>query len=138
LIAYIDASVLLRIVLGQEDLLGEWPEIERGVTSVLSEVECLRTLDRRRARGLLPAEVYPERRGLVLAFLSRMERVEITRSVLTRAAAPFPTPLGTLDALHLATALAWRATRDQDLVMTTHDVELGVAARAEGFVVLGL
>ena len=137
MIAYVDTSALLRIVLGQADRLREWSSIDAGVTSALTEVECLRTLDRRLTRGLLEADEFPERRALALALLSRMERVELTRAILTRAASPFPTPLGTLDALHLSTALAWRALRDPDLILATHDVELGRAARAEGFTVVG-
>lgn len=138
MIAYVDSSALLRVVLGQPDRLEEWGRITRGVTSVLAQVECLRTLDRRAAQGLLPRAVYPERRALLLAFLACMERVEITRAVLTRAAAPFPTPLGTLDALHLSTALAWRRRYDEDLALATHDLALAEAARAEGFVVWGV
>ena len=137
MIAYVDSSVLLRVTLGQADRLAAWERIESGVTSVLTEVECLRTLDRRRAQGLLSAEVHPERRGLVLRFLDRLARVEMTRPILTRAASPFPTPLGTLDAIHLATALAWRSATDDELVVATHDRALASAARAEGFDVLG-
>jgi len=136
-IVYIDSSVLLRVVLGQADRLEEWSRITRGVTSVLAQVECLRTLDRRAAQGLLPRAIFPERRALLLAFLARLDRVEISRAILTRAAEPFPTPLGTLDALHLATALAWRQRYDDDLALATHDLALAQAARAEGFVVWG-
>lgn len=44
-----------------------------------------------------------------------------------------PTELGTLDALHLATAVLWREMSRTDLVMATHDTALGLAARAHGF-----
>ena len=48
MIAYLDASVLLRVVLRQPDALHEWRIIEQGIASALVEVECLRTLDRLR------------------------------------------------------------------------------------------
>ena len=64
--------------------------------------------------------------------------IEPTRPVLARAAQPFPVVLGTLDAIHLATALLWRERSDADLVMATHDATLGLAARAVGFRVIGL
>ena len=48
MIAYLDSSVLLRLVLGQRDALKEWKEVSRGVVSALVEVECQRTLDRLR------------------------------------------------------------------------------------------
>ena len=50
---------------------------------------------------------------------------------------PFPAPLGTLHALHLATAVAWRDATNTDLVMTTHDTALALAARAVGLEVIG-
>jgi hypothetical protein len=45
--------------------------------------------------------------------------------------------LGTLDALHLATALVWRERIRQTLVMATHDSSLALAARSFGLDVLG-
>lgn len=138
MIAYVDSSILLRVVLGQPDRLVQWEDIASGVTSTLTEVECLRTLDRRQQRRLLLGDEYAERRALVLRLLERMDRVEIGRTILARAADPFCGPLGTLDAIHLSTAIAWRRAYQDGIVMTTHDRELGLAARAEGFEVLGL
>jgi predicted nucleic acid-binding protein len=137
-IAYIDASVLLRVVLGQPDRLPTWEAIQAAVTSGLTEVECLRTLDRRRQQGLLDADELPERRELVIRFLERMERVDITPAVLRRAGDPFPTPLGTLDAIHLATAALWGHARGELPVMATHDAQLAAAARSIGFSTAGL
>ena len=61
----------------------------------------------------------------------------MTAPVLARAAQPLPTELGTLDAIHLATALLWREHARTDVVMATHDVALATAARAHGFTVVG-
>jgi len=137
-IAYLDTSVLLRVVLGQPDRLAEWPEIERGVGSALVEVECLRVLDRLRLRAELPAEELALRREAVYRLTAEMEIVEPTWPVLRRAGQPFPVPLGTLDALHLATALLWRDTRGDELVLATHARELALAARSCGLSVLGV
>jgi hypothetical protein len=38
--------------------------------------------------------------------------------------------LGTVDGLHLATALVWRDRMRKSLVMATHDTSLGLAARS--------
>lgn len=138
MIAYLDASVLLRVVLGQPDRLVEWPDIERGVGSALVEVECLRALDRLRLREGLTAVQLADRREAVYRLTGAMHVVEPTWPVLRRAAQPFPTPLGTLDAVHLATALLWRDTRGDDLVLATHDRALGLAARASGLRTLGI
>jgi predicted nucleic acid-binding protein len=135
--AYLDSSILLRIVLGQPDALAEWPEIGTGVASALVEVECLRTLDRLRLLGALSDDDLAERRATIYALTAAMEIVEPTRSVLTRASQPLPTTLGTLDALHLATALLWQEQTNDELVLATHDAALGRAARANGFAVLG-
>ena len=48
-----------------------------------------------------------------------------------------PTELGTLDAIHLATALLWREAYGRDLVMATHDSALAIAARASGIEAIG-
>ena len=56
MIAYIDSSVLLRIVLGQADRLDEFSRIRVGIGSSLVEVECLRTLDRLRLQRTLSDE----------------------------------------------------------------------------------
>jgi len=49
-----------------------------------------------------------------------------------------PMPLGTLDALHLATALIWRDRMGPLSAVATHDAALGGAARTFGFEVLGV
>ena len=138
MIAYVDASVLLRLTLGQPAALGEWSGVERMITSSLTEVECLRALDRYRLRGLLPDAHLAGFRATVLRILQSAERVAPDPAVLTRAASPLPTSLGTLDAIHLSTALLWREEFAEDLVMATHDVQLGIAARSFGMTVIGL
>lgn len=138
MIAYLDSSVLLRVILGQRNALKEWSSIERGVASALVEVECLRTLDRvRLAEGVDDADV-AARREAVYRLIEAMEIVELTGPVLSRASQPLPTALGTLDALHLATALLWREQTAADLVMATHDEALATAAKASGLRVIGV
>jgi predicted nucleic acid-binding protein len=125
------------MLLGQPDRLAEWPEIELGVGSALVEVECLRALDRLRIRDGLSPEDLATRRETVYCLTAEMEVVEPTWPVLRRAGQPFPTPLGTLDAVHLATALLWRDSRGEDLAFATHDRGLALAARASGLIVIG-
>jgi predicted nucleic acid-binding protein len=137
-IAYVDSSVVLRLVLGQDGALREWRQIRTAVASALVEVECLRTLDRLRLRGAVSDASLATRRAAVFELLNEFHVVEPTRPVLERAALPLPAPLGTLDAIHLATALLWREGRDRDLVLATHDAALGLAARGFGVPVLGI
>jgi len=137
MIAYVDASVLLRVALAQPNVLAEWPRIRRGVASTLVMTESLRTLDRLRLRaGLTDTEV-AERRGIILALAGSLELVDVDPIVLERAAQPMPTELGTLDAIHLATALLWKELTHADLVMATHDSALALGAQAHGLRVIG-
>jgi uncharacterized protein len=137
-IAYLDSSVLLRVVLGQSNALPEWPAVDGGVVSALVEVECLRTLDRLRLLESLSDDEIAVRREVIYRLLDTADMIEPTRPVLSRAAQPLPTALGTLDAIHLATALLWREQRYADLVMATHDEALATAAKASGFRVVGV
>ncbi len=137
MIAYVDASVLLRVALGQPDALPEWSRIRRGVASALVMTESLRTLDRLRLRAGLPDADVAERRGIILALIASLELVDVDPVVLDRASQPMPTELGTLDAIHLATALLWKELARADLVMATHDRALALAAKAHGLRVVG-
>lgn len=138
MIAYVDSSVVLRVVLGQPGRLAEWKSIVTGIASGLVEVECLRTLDRLRVAGNLSADDVAVRREAVFRVLEGLELVELTRAVLHRAAQPMPAPLGTLDAIHLATAEMWREAKGKELLVATHDQALALAARASGFRVAGV
>ncbi len=138
MIAYVDASVLLRVALAQPDALPEWSRIQRGVASALVMTESLRTLDRLRLRAKLPDTEVAKRRATIVNLIASLELVEIDAVVLDRAAQPMPTVLGTLDAIHLATALLWKEMTHADLVMATHDGALALGARAHGLPVVGV
>jgi predicted nucleic acid-binding protein len=136
-IAYVDSSVILRLVLNEPGPLQEWPEVHHGVTSALAEVEVLRTLDRLRFLApTIDVHALAGRREAAFRILEGFETVEITRVVLARAAQPIATPLGTLDAIHLVSAMGWRE-QFENLMFATHDEALATAARSSGFEVLG-
>lgn len=137
MIAYLDSSVVLRMVLGQPGHLAEWSDITQGVASALLEVECLRTIDRLRASQALGAEDAVARREAVYRVLEALELVDPTPAILRRAAQAMPTPIGTLDAIHLATAELWREVTGTEPVIATHDAALALAARSSGFRVIG-
>lgn len=137
MIAYVDASVLLRVALGQPDALPEWRLIQQGISSALVTTESLRTLDRLRLRASLADAEIASRRATILALIASLELVDVDTAVLDRAAQPMPTELGTLDAIHLATALLWKEMTRADLVMATHDGALALGAQAHGLSVVG-
>lgn len=133
---YIDSSVLLRVVLGEAGRLESWARIKQPISSELVRVECLRTIDRARIVIGLSDDAIADRRAALLETIDTFAIVPVTTAVLERAAEPFPTLLGTLDAIHLASALLARPEVG-GLSFATHDLELGRAAKAVGFEVLG-
>jgi predicted nucleic acid-binding protein len=137
MIAYVDSSVLLRLALGQPNALPEWRQIDRGVSSAVISAESLRTLDRVRIRASLSDIEVARRRATILNLIDSLELIEVDSTVLDRAAQPMPTELGTLDAIHLASALLWNDAMSIDPVMATHDAALGLAAQAHGLKVIG-
>jgi len=132
----VDSSVLLRVVLGEPGRLRIWSRIATPVATELIRPECLRTIDRARIRFGLDDDEVATRRGAVLEAIDTFHLVPIQPAILERAGEPFPTLIGTLDALHLATALLVR-DRFEGLVLATHDRALSLAARAMGFRVHG-
>ena len=97
----------------------------------------MRTLDRLGLAGGYSGDNIAEPREAVYRLLETAEIVHVTYPVLARAAQPLPTALGTLDAIHLATALLWEEQTGRDLAMATHDLALAVAAKATGLRVIG-
>jgi predicted nucleic acid-binding protein len=136
-IAYLDTSALLRLVLREPGALDELLSAQALVSSELLAVESMRTLDRLRLQGALSAQEAAERRAAVSEWLEAVDLVLLRQPVLARASEPLPTPLGTLAALHLATALLWRDRTSRGLVMATHDRDLALAARSFGIEALG-
>ena len=133
---YVDSSVLLRVVLGEPGRLRIWPKITTAVSSELIRLECLRTIDRARLRLGLDDDQVADRRAATLEAIEGFTLVPLGAPVLERAADPFPTIVGSLDAIHLTSALLVRDEFDA-LTVATHDRELAIAARAEGFRVHG-
>jgi predicted nucleic acid-binding protein len=137
-IAYIDTSALLRIVLREPGALDELRTYDGLVSSELIAIESARTIDRLRLHGSLTTEEAAARRRTVNEWLEAIDLVLLRTPVLSRASEPMPMPLGALDALHLATALIWRDRMGALPTMATHDMSLGLAAQAFGFDVHGI
>lgn len=135
---YVDTSALLRLVLRERGALEELRNGKGLVSNELIAVESRRTIDRLRLRGALTVQEAGDRLTAVADWLEAIDLVLLRPPVLSRAGDPLPTPLGTLDALHLATALVWRERISPVTAIATHDAALGTAARAFGFDVIGL
>ena len=137
MIAYLDTSALLRLVLREAGALEDLRSCEALVSSELLAVEALRTIDRRPLQGALTAEEAAARRLVVTEWLEAVDLVVLQRPILARACDPFPVPLGTLDALHLATLLVWRERMGKTLGDGHARRGPGVGARCFGVEVVG-
>jgi predicted nucleic acid-binding protein len=132
---YVDSSVILRVILGEPDPLSAWPRITDPVTSELTRIECLRTLDRARILGRIDEPTLARVRADLLRMIEAFTVVSLDAWITARAADPFPTLVRALDALHLASAMALRGA-SRTLPFATHDREMAIAAEALGFDVL--
>lgn len=129
---YLDACALVKFIKAEQetDALRTWREaLDTGIELISSELARLEI-----SRTLLRAGVDHTR---VPHYVSQAVRginlVDLTSTVLTRARAYPTAKLGSLDAIHLASADPFR---DELTGFLTYDVELGAAADSLGFPVL--
>ena len=135
--AYLDTSALLRLVLREPGAIDDLFSADTLVASEIIVVESKRTIDRLRLQGALSADEAAVRGRTIADWLEAVDLVLVRPPVLSRASEPLPTPLGTLDALHLASALVWRDRVGTLDFVATHDAALGLAARSFGLDVKG-
>ena len=119
-LVYLDSSALVKLVVTEPESMAliqhleEWPH---RVSSALALTELPRALQ----RAGLGAAVHRRAREV----LGRIALVDVDRRILATAATLEPRALRTLDAIHLATALAVR----EDLeIVVTYDRRLRAAA----------
>jgi predicted nucleic acid-binding protein len=134
---YVDTSVILRILFRESNPVGRWGQWDRALSSTLWRVEALRTVDRLRLGGDLADDDVADLVRDIQTVHETLAIYPLTEGILQRASETFPTVVGTLDALHLATALAIRQFEPIDLLLT-HDAQLATAARSVGFTVAGV
>lgn len=136
--ALLDSSVLLRRLFEEPNPLGAWDQIREAYASRLLAVEVGRVIDRARLAGGIDDHSVVALHEESQRVMGSVEFVDVTDSIWRRAAASMPTVVSSLDAIHLATALELQRQFDEPLVVATHDVRMARAARALGFVVLGV
>jgi len=122
-VIYIDTSVALAQLLAEDRRPPPtlWDDVL--VSSRLLEYELWTRIH---ARGLAGSHG-----DGVRALLGRLAFLELTPLVLSRALDPFPAPVRTLDALHLA-SIEFLRGRGQRVQLATYDESLRIAARALG------
>jgi hypothetical protein len=101
--------------------------------SELLEIECKRVLHRERLQSHIDDSQYSESLVLLDDILDHLHIIDLGPAVKRRAAEPFPTVIGTLDAIHLASAVLWRDSGpDSELRILTCDKQLAICAHALG------
>lgn len=120
---YLDTSVALAHLLAEDRRPSDALWKEPLVTSRLLEYELWTRLN---ARGLGSSHGEAARR-----LLERLAVLELLPNVLARALEPFPVPVRTLDALHLASMEFLRA-RGQALMLASYDDRLLAGGRSLG------
>jgi predicted nucleic acid-binding protein len=133
---YVDASVILRIIVNADGALPKRKLLNPN-SSVLLQIECLRTLDRYQTSGELKPTEIPRSYAALHEAMRRIQLLKIDEKIVERAGGPFGLPLKTLDAIHLVTAIAWRERINEEVTFVTHDNPLAAAARAYDFPILG-
>ena len=134
---YIDSSVILRTLFREPNPVEVWGKWDSAFSSNLWRVEALRTVDRLRLAGDLSDEDVADLVREIRIVHETLAIHPLSERILQRASESFPTVVGTLDAIHLATALAIREVEPIDLLLT-HDGQLATAARSVGFSVIGV
>lgn len=121
---YLDSSVALAHLLAEDRQppAAIWSEALVSSRLLLYEV-----WTRLHARGLGGSHGEAAR-----ALVARVALLELAPEVLSLALEPFPVPVRTLDALHLASA-EFLVARGQSIALATYDERLAAAARALGF-----
>lgn len=134
---YIDTSVILRILFREPNPVEVWGKWDRAFSSSLWRVEALRNVDRLRLSGDLSDENVADLVRDIRVVHETLAIYPLVERILQRAGESFPTVVETLDAIHLATALAIRDVEPIDLLLT-HAGQLATAARSVGFTVVGV
>lgn len=132
---YIDTSAILRLLLHQEPRYSAWGDWDEGFTSRLAEVETARAIDRLRLDGAYTDTDVAAAMVEARALLAELSVVELDPRILALAGRPMPTVVGTLDAIHLTTALELRTPDVPDLVFVTHDRRQRLGAQGLGLAV---
>jgi hypothetical protein len=118
---YLDTSVALAHLLAEDRVPPERLWRESLVSSRLLEYELWTRIHARRL-----TRSHGEH---VRALVGRVTLIELAPAVLSRALEPFPTPVRTLDVLHLA-SLDFLRRQGQSPALASYDQRLSRAARA--------
>ena len=120
---YLDSSVALAHLLAEDRFPSQALWKQPLVSSRLLECEVWNRINAHRLQN--------SHGDAVRDLIGRVAMIEIIGPVLTRALQPFPVPVRTLDAIHLA-ALEFIRAQKQNVQLASYDERLLAAARVLG------
>ena len=134
MIAFVDTSVVLRFVLEGDISLHQAFAAPITACSELLWIESMRVVQRLRLDGVLSDLTLAEAVSRIAACYASFRAYMLDDEIKQAAAGPFPTVVGTLDALHLACALRCaRHYPGETLRVYSYDRQMNLCARALGF-----
>ncbi len=134
---YVDTSAILRRLFHASTELPNWGSWEQACTRELWRVEAMRTTHRLRMENRIKDQDVARLCDDMDTIDGCFHVIRLSPEILRRASEAMPAIIGTLDALHLATALHARTTMAIDRFIT-HDKQQALAAKAVGFTVEGV
>lgn len=129
---YIDTSVVLAKLLKEPGGDVSWQKWDPVITSEVFNLEVSRALDRLRLLGRYSEGSLGELTRLFETTKAGLYEIPLTKQVLARASARFPTIISSLDAIHLTSALLWKEATGAMLTFMTNDDQQRKAAAACG------
>ena len=133
MVAYLDSSLVLRALLQGDSGIDQVWTLSDIFSSELLAVECRRAIFREHLQQKLDDEKMLDLFHRLHAILARLQILELDAAIKRRAGEAFPVHVKTLDAMHLATALAVaQEYPDQVVAVFSYDAGMNRAAKVLG------
>lgn len=130
---YLDSSIILRWLLDSENQFQGVKKFSGFISSELLIIESNRVLDRYRLENWLSDKELSQSKKNLNRIIEGLSIIEMGKSIKERASQSFPTIIGTLDSIHLATAILYKEEINiSDLWFITHDKQQANCAGALG------
>lgn len=129
---YIDSSVLLRYLLTGDEEFQKVKDFKKIGSSELLFIECSRVLHRYRLESAISDYQLEEAVIHFTDIYNALHVFEMSSSVKKKSAESFPTIIGTLDAIHVSTAMLWAEQEGEPLVLFTYDEQMKICAHSMG------
>ena len=135
---YLDTSAVIRWILQSPNHYTEFGNWDSAISSTLLKLEFFRAIDRLKKQNFLDEKQFDKCIRYFANFSEHINWVKIDERILEKASQTFLYPIGTLDAIHLATSYLYQEEFEVgDYYILTHDLELAKAAISIGMKVKG-